>query len=172
MGVLVKVIERRARARPRLEWCSEHRSWVEGWSCRLWQLNLRKRWPKNSSQVPTLHSFVFTPHHTPLISRKWSRHWLPASSHVQSSAKRLFLGCVTCPRPQKRVTQPTGLFTVRGYFDTLLTLDRVVQSWCPFNGWTSTLAGLFWGIMKLCTWSDDCRAGGERTKLSFWNTKF
>ena len=26
--------------------------------------------------------------------------------------------------------------------------------------------------MKLGTWSDDCRTGGDRTKLSFWNTQF
>ena len=26
--------------------------------------------------------------------------------------------------------------------------------------------------MKLGIWSDDCRTGGDRTKLSFWNTKF
>ena len=56
-----------------------------------------------------------------------------------------------------------------------LTLDRVVQSWCPLNGWTSTLAGLFWGIMKLGTWSDDCRTGGEGQNLvsetpNFWGS--
>ena len=59
---------------------------------------------------------------------------------------------------------------VSGFVTTLsppLTLDRVVQSWCPFNWWTSTLLGLFWGIMMLGTWPNDFRTGGELTKLSF-----
>ena len=67
---------------------------------------------------------------------------------------------------------------VSGFVDVLtppLTLDRVVQSWCPFNGWTSTLVHLFWGIMKLGTWSDDCRTGGEVQNLvseipNFWRS--
>ena len=42
-----------------------------------------------------------------------------------------------------------------------LTLDRVIQSWCPLRWWTSTLAGLFWGIMMLDTWPDDCSTEGN-----------
>ena len=58
-----------------------------------------------------------------------------------------------------------GYTRPHAYSDILtppLTLDIVVQSWCPFNGWTSTLVHLFWGMMMLDTWPDDCNTGGNR----------
>ena len=43
----------------------------------------------------------------------------------------------------------------------LKTLHRIIQSWCPFNGWTRTLVDFFKGKIMLGKWPDDCMTGGK-----------
>ena len=74
---------------------------------------------------------------------------------IQSSAKRLFLGCMTCPRAQKRVTQPrkcllTELCTLilTGFFgqeEVDLGEPEQLQQWQEESNvfHTSTVALLF-----------------------------